>query len=145
MFGASHFFVMLVLFLLWMPTAVTGFVGIALKSSSYSTSTNSCLYNLFTDIGDALTGGKLVDQSDAALPYGKALGEPFETRRRLAIQERAISFTGEDFDIFDLDIDQGKSTPKLNRQAQSQWMQKLYTSSLLAIAFRSWGIFHPLL
>ena len=44
-----------------------------------------------------------MDQTNAVLPYGQALGEPFETRRRLAIQERAISFTGEDFDIFDLD------------------------------------------
>lgn len=89
-----------------MSTAVTGFVGIQLGQTPTlkdSFPTSSTLFNIFTDIGDALTGGKLVDQTDVVLPYGQPLGEAFEGRRRLAIQERAISFTGEDFDIFDLD------------------------------------------
>lgn len=50
------------------------------------------------------TGGSLVDQTGVDLVYGKPLGELSNDRRTLAIQERAISFTGEDFDIHDLDV-----------------------------------------
>lgn len=60
------------------------------------------LFNIFSDVGDVLTGGKLVDQTDASLPYGNPLGVPFDARRTFAIQERALSFSGEDFDIFDI-------------------------------------------
>ncbi len=84
-----------------LPSVVIGFV---LPSSHRTESAlDTRLFNIFTDIGDALSGGKLVDQTGVSLAYGSPLGEPFESRRRLAIQERAISFTGEDFDIFDLD------------------------------------------
>lgn len=84
---------------------VLGFVPALDHGLSAKIAEKSRLYNIFTDIGDVLTGGKLVDQTGSSFPYGSPLGEPFDSRRRLAIQERAISFTGEDFDIFDLDGD----------------------------------------
>ena len=58
--------------------------------------------NVLSDIGDFLSGGKLVEQTEP-LPYGDSLGETSTDRKTLAIQERAISFTGEDFDVFDID------------------------------------------
>jgi uncharacterized protein YxjI len=72
-------------------------------TSTTTTRTTTRLYNLFSDIGDALSGGKIVDQTGVALSYGNPLGKPFGSQRTLAIQERGISFTGEDFDIVDLD------------------------------------------
>jgi uncharacterized protein YxjI len=58
--------------------------------------------NIFSDIGDLMTGGKLVPQT--SLPYGAPLCPSIfvapETRV-FAIQERAFSFTGEDFDVYD--------------------------------------------
>lgn len=68
-----------------------------------SSSSSTRIYNIFSDIGDVLSGGKLVDQTGVELAYGNPLGATSDRRRTLAIQERAISFTGEDFDIFDLD------------------------------------------
>jgi hypothetical protein len=53
--------------------------------------------NLLSDIGDMLSGGKLVAQTKN-LPH-KVLGDRCSSTTTLAIQERAISFTGEDFDI----------------------------------------------
>lgn len=58
--------------------------------------------NIFSDIGDALTGGKLVPQT--SLPYNPPLSESVSVAgetRTFAVQEKAISFTGEDFDVFD--------------------------------------------
>ena len=57
--------------------------------------------NLFSDLGDLLSGGKLEAQTEP-LPYGAPLA-PLEqsSSRTLAIQERAISFTGEDFNVYD--------------------------------------------
>mmetsp|Transcript_26776 Transcript_26776/g.37757 ORF Transcript_26776/g.37757 Transcript_26776/m.37757 type:complete len:258 (-) Transcript_26776:1105-1878(-) len=57
--------------------------------------------NFLSDVGDFLTGGKLVPQT--SIPYdpplsGCSIGGDTRT---FAIQERAISFTGEDFDVFD--------------------------------------------
>jgi uncharacterized protein YxjI len=56
--------------------------------------------NILNDIGDFMSGGKLVAQE--FLPYGEPLGEKCSETKVFAIQERAISFTGEDFDIFDV-------------------------------------------
>lgn len=56
--------------------------------------------NIFSDLGDLLSGGKLVPQS--SLPHGRPLeSSPANKRRILAVAERPISFTGEDFDIVD--------------------------------------------
>ena len=55
--------------------------------------------NFLSDLGDMMTGGKLVAQE--SLPYGDPLGDISENQRTFAVQERAISFTGEDFDVFD--------------------------------------------
>jgi uncharacterized protein YxjI len=57
--------------------------------------------NLFSDLGDLMTGGKLVDQS--SLPHGEPLAAVSSQRRTLAVQERLLSFTGEDFDVWDAD------------------------------------------
>jgi uncharacterized protein YxjI len=61
--------------------------------------------NVLSDIGDLLSGGKLVAQT-GPLPYGDPLGGSSPERRTLAIQERAISFTGEDFDVYDVENDE---------------------------------------
>ena len=84
------------------PSLVTSWASRS-HANPRTAKTTTCLNNIFSDIGDVLSGGKLVDQTGVAFSYGKPLGRPFESRRTLAIQERAISFTGEDFDIFDLD------------------------------------------
>jgi len=57
--------------------------------------------NFLSDVGDFLSGGKLVPQT--SIPYdpplsGCAIGGDTRT---FAVQERALSFTGEDFDVFD--------------------------------------------
>lgn len=57
--------------------------------------------NIFSGIGDMFTGGKLIPQSK--LLYGTPLSPiSLEEPQILAIQERSISFTGEDFDVFDV-------------------------------------------
>ena len=54
--------------------------------------------NLLSDLGDMLSGGKLVPQAELAHePLGPVSGR----EKILAIQERAISFTAEDFEIYD--------------------------------------------
>jgi uncharacterized protein YxjI len=67
--------------------------------------------NMLTDAGDFLTGGKLTPVTEPFV-YGEPLGgeESMSSSstsedgvRTFAVQERAISFTGEDFDICDLD------------------------------------------
>lgn len=60
--------------------------------------------NMFTDLGSMLSGGKLVPQKD--LPYGEPLARIESQVRTLAIAERGISFTGEDFDVYDVDLGQ---------------------------------------
>ena len=69
----------------------------------YASSSTLCLkMNIFSDIGDALTGGKLVPQS--SLPYSTPLCKSTSISgdtRVLAVQERLLSFTGEDFDVYD--------------------------------------------
>lgn len=60
--------------------------------------------NIFSDIGDALTGGKLIPQNN--LPYSpplcptNSINLDIASPSTFAIQERAFSFTGEDFDIY---------------------------------------------
>lgn len=96
-----------------LPSVVVGWISSPSSSSrlggfpsttttTITTTSSTRLFNIFSDIGDALSGGKLVDQTGVASSYGGPLGKPFDSRRTLAIQERAISFTGEDFDIVDL-------------------------------------------
>jgi uncharacterized protein YxjI len=84
-----------------LPSNVTGFTGVRVHPGELGSSTR--IYNLFSDIADVFSGGKLVDQTGVRLLYGIPLGEISDVSRTLAIQERAISFTGEDFDIYDLD------------------------------------------
>lgn len=82
-----------------------GFVVVPKPSSS---STTTSLNNLFTDMGEMMTGGKLTPQTEPPV-YGSPLGGDetlSDELRTLAVQERAISFTGEDFDIRDLDADE---------------------------------------
>jgi uncharacterized protein YxjI len=57
--------------------------------------------NFLNDLGDALTGGKLVDRT--VLPYDPPLSTTTTTNEELTltIAERPISFTGEDFDVMD--------------------------------------------
>jgi uncharacterized protein YxjI len=57
--------------------------------------------NMLSDIGDMLSGGKLAAQGK--LPHGEPLAPVQSEVRTLAIAERGISFTGEDFDVVDLD------------------------------------------
>ena len=57
--------------------------------------------NFFSDIGDALTGGKLA--TNVAIPYDPPFCPTHSTKEepaKFAIRERALSFTGEDFDIY---------------------------------------------
>uniref|UniRef100_A0A7S3PBH4 Phospholipid scramblase n=1 Tax=Amphora coffeiformis TaxID=265554 RepID=A0A7S3PBH4_9STRA len=89
--------------LLWF--ALLSFVGFpygyAWVSTTYTlTKTSRLSMNIFPDIGDMLSGGKLVPQE--SLPYGEPLDNISDEERTFAVQERMISFTGEDFDIYDL-------------------------------------------
>jgi uncharacterized protein YxjI len=87
--------------------AHTGHGFVPPMASSYSYSSSS-LNNMFTDMGDMMTGGKLTPQTKPPV-YGSPLGGDgtlSDKLRTLAVQERAISFTGEDFDIQDLDINE---------------------------------------
>jgi uncharacterized protein YxjI len=58
--------------------------------------------NIFQDFGDMLTGGRLAETTQ--LPYDPPISSSLSLSsktRILAIQERPISFTGEDFDVVD--------------------------------------------
>lgn len=56
--------------------------------------------NLLSDLGDMLSGGTLAAQK--SLPYGSPLEMSVSgSTRTLAVAERALSFTGEDFDVVD--------------------------------------------
>lgn len=61
--------------------------------------------NLLTDIGNIMTGGRLTPQEQLA--HGKPLGPINYTGgvQTFAIQERPVSFTGEDYDVYDLSND----------------------------------------
>lgn len=68
---------------------------------STTSRTSSLNMNFFSDIGDMLTGGKLGEEKN--LPYSPPLCESnsISTEPRcFAVKERAISFTGEDFDVY---------------------------------------------
>ena len=58
--------------------------------------------NFFSDLGDALSGGKLIPQN--SLPYDPPFSPTESDPTSFAIQERALSFTGEDFDIYRPDM-----------------------------------------
>lgn len=87
----------------WQVTPPSTALGRSYSFKTKSQNSSTRLYNLLTDLGDIMSGGKLVDQTGTPPPYGEPLGEVFDAPRTLAIQERAISFTGEDFDIYDID------------------------------------------
>jgi uncharacterized protein YxjI len=70
-------------------------------SPSPSPSSSRLHMNIFNDLGDMLQGGKLMPQDK--LPYGEPLASVQSDIRTFAVQERGISFTGEDFDVVDLD------------------------------------------
>ncbi len=82
-----------------------------------ATNAKSLQMNFFSDIGDMLTGGKIGEEKN--LPYSPPLcglhsisdtNEGGEKKiRSYAIKERGLSFTGEDFDIYD--ITDNKETP----------------------------------
>lgn len=71
------------------------------SSSHRSVSGMSLGMNMLSDIGDFLTGGALIRQTKPP-QYGDPLGETSSEPCSLAVQERAISFTGEDFDVYDV-------------------------------------------
>jgi uncharacterized protein YxjI len=71
-------------------------------SNSHPTSTTALPMNVLSDIGDFLSGGKLEAQTEP-LMYGAPLGEPYTESRTLAVQERAFSLTGEDFDVWSVE------------------------------------------
>ena len=58
--------------------------------------------NFLSDLGDFLSGGKLVSQT--SIPYDPPFCPSYsictDRAATFAIQERALSFTGEDFDIY---------------------------------------------
>jgi uncharacterized protein YxjI len=69
-------------------------------------SSNVIRMNFLNDIGDMMSGGKLVPQSGSP-PYGEPLGGTVcDDLTTLAIQERAISFTGEDLDVVNIETNQ---------------------------------------
>lgn len=63
------------------------------------------LKSFLTDIGDMVTGGTLTPQRELA--HGRPLGPINDTGevQTLAIQERPVSFTGEDYDVYDVSND----------------------------------------
>ena len=70
------------------------------RQSSFSSSTT--LNNFLGDIGDLMSGGKLEPQRNGnSFPYGPALSRSIDEKNKLtlAIQERPLSFSGEDFDV----------------------------------------------
>ena len=72
-----------------------------LKSSS-TTTTTTRLYNLLDDIGDMIGMGSTTLVAQAGLPYNAPFCQDLSCRedvRTFAVQERLLSFTGEDFDI----------------------------------------------
>lgn len=79
-----------------------------------SSSTTRLQMNFLSDIGDALTGGKLVRQ-EAPPKYGQPLGTLSDDVLTLAIQERILTLTGEDFDVYEIDSD--------NNNAESQYIR----------------------
>jgi uncharacterized protein YxjI len=92
---------LLLLLCLLLPCVVVGWIPswqVVTKCHS------SCLQmNIFSDIGDLMTGGKLVPQT--SLPYGAPLCPSISISpetRIFAIQERPFSFTGEDFDVYNV-------------------------------------------
>lgn len=71
-------------------------------SSSWSSSTR--LYNILDDIGDMLGGHGAALEAQSSLPYEPVFCTDLSCQpdvRTFAVQERLISFTGEDFDVHD--------------------------------------------
>lgn len=84
-------------------TVTLGFVAPSpFRSTEAPLRARTKLNNLFTDIGDFLTGGTI--EVEENLPYSPPFCEVnsiSDEVRCFAVKERAISFTGEDFDIYD--------------------------------------------
>jgi len=73
----------------------------SIHSASSRSAVNVLNMNFFTDIGDMMSGGKLGEEKN--LPYSPSLCEINSISsgpRCFAVKERAISFTGEDFDVY---------------------------------------------
>ena len=96
--------------------SVPSFTGRTTTASSSSWSTQ--LHNLLSDIGDMFTGGKLAD-APVAMPYSPPMGlggdgsssnMDIDSKRVFAVQERALSFTGEDFDVSLVDPENGSES-----------------------------------
>jgi len=68
----------------------------------------TCLYNILSDIGNLITNNGGVEP-ETELPYNPPFADELSIcskERTFAIRERAITFTGEDFDILDVSSDQ---------------------------------------
>ena len=90
---------------LWMTTCQAFMTRTSLSSKATYIVSSTRRFNLFDDIGDMLGVGsssQLVAQS--TLPYKAALCPNLSCSdgvRTLAVQERLLTFTGEDFDVYD--------------------------------------------
>ena len=89
----------------WLSPSSSGCIRNSRTQSSHPFTASAIQMNFLNDIGDMLSGGKLVVQTVSELPH-KALGDRCSSTTTLAIQERAISFTGEDFDVQNIDTNQ---------------------------------------
>lgn len=77
---------------------------VAASSSRHQQQQSSRLYNLLDDLGDMIGMGSSTLVSQASLPYEKPFCNELSCRdgvRTFAVQERLLSFTGEDFDVCD--------------------------------------------
>ena len=81
----------------------------AYSRSTYQVPTQTTrLYNILSDIGNLITNNGEVEP-ETELPYNPPFSDElsiFSQQRTFAIRERAITFTGEDFDILDVSSDQ---------------------------------------
>lgn len=85
-----------------LATAVSAFSPLPSLVVTTVPPSSTRVQNLFTDIGDLLTGGSI--EVEENLPYSPPFCQTnsiSDQVRCFAVKERAISFTGEDFDIFD--------------------------------------------
>ena len=70
------------------------------KTSPSSSSSSSSLNNFFDDIGAMVTGGKLGEETNLPFEPLCPINSISSETRCYAVKERALSFTGEDFDVF---------------------------------------------
>ena len=82
--------------------------------------------NLLSDFGDLISGGKLAESS-IQLPYRVPLSKMSisDEKRVLAVQERPLTFTGEDFDVFDVTAAADTTTRTTTRANQEVLFAKV--------------------